>query len=66
MRLLCALLSQSLLVWAMMGTGWRGEAHRDELDAVVSRGALDAEEEGLDTRFLESFAHVTTLLLLGV
>ena len=44
----------------------RERTHCDELEAVVSRGALDAQEGGLDAGLLEGLAHVTALLLLRV
>lgn len=52
------------------GQGWgtvrRERPHLDELDTVVSGGALDAEEGRLDARLPEGLAHVSALLLFRV
>lgn len=54
----------------MSGRLWwqrgRERTHGDELDTVVGRGALNAQEGGLDPGFLEGLAHVAAFLLLGV
>lgn len=50
----------------MSGQNGRERTHRDELDTVVSGGALDTQDRGLDACLLEGLAHVTALLLLWV
>lgn len=62
-----SLLSQRPPVWRAGGVAERKErTHRDELDAVVGRGALDAQQGGLDPSSLEGLAHVAAFLLLGL
>lgn len=53
-----------------LGQGWgivrRERPHLDELDTVVSGGALDAEEGWPNASSLEGLAHVLTFLLFQV